>query len=133
LPVNHTTNQKADILQKQQRLHTRIAKFNQMVQLFMSGLDIDVTFSHQDDPAFCPKEKGETIDDEERDEDAEEDEYEDDSNGSFPEDVTLWMPSYIGAPCLKEAGLEDLMKEEVAVLFESFSRHPTKVPTYKAR
>jgi hypothetical protein len=84
-----------------------------MVQLFMSGLDIDVTFSHQDDPAFCPKEKGETIDDEERDEDAEEDEYEDDSNGSFPEDVTLWMPSYIGAPCLKEAGLEDLMKEEV--------------------
>jgi hypothetical protein len=113
LPVNHTTTQKADILQKQQRLHTRIAKFNQMAQLFMSGLDIDVTFSHQDDPAFCPEEKGETIDDEERDEDAEEDGYEDDPNESFPEDVTLWMPSYIGAHCLKEAGLEDLMKEEV--------------------
>jgi hypothetical protein len=33
---------------------------------FISDLDIDVTFSHQDDPAFCPEEKGETLDGEER-------------------------------------------------------------------
>ena len=118
LPIDHTATQKADILQKRQRLHTRIAKFNQMAELFMSGLDIDVTFFHEDDPTFCPEEKGETLDDKEKertfwetlvDEDAEED----DPNESFPEDLTLWMPSYIGASCLKEAGLEDLMKEEV--------------------
>jgi hypothetical protein len=88
----------------------------------MSDLDINVTFSHQDDPAFCPEEKGENLDDEERerafwgglvDEDAEEDGYEEDLNESLPEDLTLWMPSYIGASCLKEAGLEDLVKNEV--------------------
>jgi hypothetical protein len=122
LPENHTTTQKADILQKRQRLHARIAKFNQMAQLFMSNLDIDVTFSHHDNPAFCLEEKGETLDDEEKekafreaqvDEDAEEDGYEDDSNENFPEDLTLWIPSYIGASSLKKAGLEDLIKEEV--------------------
>jgi hypothetical protein len=32
---------------------------------------------------------------------------------AFLEDLTLWMPSYIGASYLREAGLEDLMKEEV--------------------
>jgi hypothetical protein len=122
LPINPSTTQKANILQKQQRLYTRIAKFNQTAQLFMSDLDINVTFSHQDDPAFCPEEKGENLDDEERerafwgglvDEDAEEDGYEEDPNESLPEDLTLWMPSYIGASCLKEAGLEDLVKNEV--------------------
>ena len=120
--MNHTTTQKANILQKQQRLYTRIAKFNQTAQLFVSGLDIDVTFSHQDDPNFCPEEKGENLNDKERerafwgalaDEDAEEDGYEDDSNESFPEDLPLWMPSYVGASCLKEAGLGDLVEEEV--------------------
>ena len=120
LPVNHTATQKADILQKQQRLYARIAKFNKMAQLFMSNLDIDVTFSHQDDPAFCLEEKGETLDDQEREmafqgalgnEDAEEDD--DDSNESLPDDLTLWMPSYIGASCLKDAGLGDLIKEEI--------------------
>ena len=43
----------------------------------MSDLDIDVTFSHQDDPAFCFEEEGENLYDEERDEDAEEDGYRD--------------------------------------------------------
>jgi hypothetical protein len=118
LPIDHTATQKANILQKRQRLHTRIAKFNQMAELFMSDLDIDVTFFHEDDPTFCPEEKGETLDDKEKertfwetliDEDAEED----DPNESFPEDLTLWMPSYIGASYLREAGLENLMKEEV--------------------
>jgi len=72
-------------------------------------LDADVTFSHQDDPAFCLEEKGETL----NDEDAEEDGYEDRPNESIPEDLTLWMPSYIGASSLKEAGLEDLVKKEI--------------------
>jgi hypothetical protein len=114
LPANPSTTQKANILQKQQRLYTKIAKFNQTAQLFMSELDINVTFFHKDDPAFCPEEKGENLDDEERvDEDAEEDGYEEDPNESLPEDLMLWMPSYIGASHLKEAGLEDLVKKEV--------------------
>jgi len=109
LPINHTITQNVNILQKQQRLHTRMAKFNQTAQHFMSDLDADVTFSHQDDPAFCLEEKGETL----NDEDAEEDGYEDSPNESIPEDLTLWMPSYIGASSLKEAGLEDLVKKEI--------------------
>ena len=122
LPVNHTTAQKADILQKQQRLHTRVVKFNEMAQLFMSDLDSDVTFSHEDDPTFCPEEEGETLDDEEQerafrgtlvDKDAEEDRYEDDSNECPSEDLTLRMPSYIGASSLKEVGLDNLIKEEI--------------------
>src|SRR5260221_9046715 len=87
LPINHTITQNVNILQKQQRLHTRMAKFNQTAQHFMSDLDADVTFSHQDDPAFCLEEKGETL----NDEDAEEDGYEDSPNESIPEDLTLWM------------------------------------------
>lgn len=119
LPVNYTATQKADILQKQQRLHARIAKFNQMAQLFMSDLDIDVTFSREDDPAFCPEKEGEILDDEERegaliDDGADEGGYEDEPNEFFPEDLPLSMPSYIRASsCLKEAGLKDLIKEEV--------------------
>jgi len=119
LPADPTATQKADILQKQQRLHARIATFNQMAQRFISNLDIDVTFSHRDDPAFCHEEKGETSNDEENEgafeedlvnENAEEDGYEDDSNS---EDLTLWMPSHIGASCLSEAEFEDLIKKEV--------------------
>jgi len=88
----------------------------------MSDLDMDVTFSHEDDPAFCLEEKGEALDDEEKEkefqgalinENAEEDGYEDDSNEGFPEDLPLWMPSYVGASFLKEEGLEDLIDEEV--------------------
>jgi hypothetical protein len=88
----------------------------------MSDLDINVTFSHQDDLAFCPEEKGENLDNKERerafwgglvDEDAEEDGYEEDPNENLSKNLTLWMPSYIGAFCLKEAGLEDLIKNEV--------------------
>ena len=118
LPENQTTTQKADILQKQQRLHARIAKFNQMAQLFMPDLDIDVAFSHEEDLAFCPEEKGEALDTEDKEKAfwgtlADEDGDEDDPNESLPEDLTLWMPSYIGASYLKGAGLEDLLKEEV--------------------
>ena len=121
MPIDPTTTQNANILQKQQRLQTRIAKFNQMAQHFMSDSDIDVTFFHQDDPDFCPEEKGETLDDEDRDgvfwgvldKDAEEGAYEDGQNESFPKDLTLWMPSYIGASSLKETGLEELVKKEV--------------------
>ena len=93
-----------------------------MAQLFMSDLNSDVTFSHEDDPAFCHEEEEENLDDEEQerafwgtlvDKDAEEDGYEDDLNECLPEDLTLWMPSYIGASSLKEVGLDDLIKEEI--------------------
>lgn len=121
LPVNPTKTQNVNILQKRQKLQTRIAKFNQMAQLLMSDLDINVTFLHQDDPTFCSEEKGEALDDEDEegafwgalaDENAE-DGYEEDLIESFPEDLTLWMPSYVGACPLKEAGLEDLIEKEV--------------------
>jgi hypothetical protein len=91
-----------------------------MARLFMSGLDIDVTFSHENNPDFCLEEKGEILDDEEKerefwetliDEDTEE--GGEDPNESFPEDLSLWMPSYIGASDLKEEGLEGLIEEEV--------------------
>jgi hypothetical protein len=74
-------------------------------------LDVDVTFSHQDDPDFCLEEHGEGLDDEEKerafweasaDEDVEDDGYKDDGQEddlaeSCPEDLTLWMPSYVEA------------------------------------
>ena len=113
--------------------------FNQMAQLFISDLDIDVTFSHQDDPAFCPEEKGETLDDEERervfwgasvDKVAEEEGYEDDLNESFPEDLTLSMPSYVGASYLKEAGLRDLVKEEVQLCIRQANDSLEKLRTH---
>ena len=59
----------------------------------------------------------ETLDDEEKEEafwEAQTDEdAEEDSNESFPEDLTLWLPSYLGASYLKTAGLKDLIKEEL--------------------
>jgi hypothetical protein len=113
LPTNHTTTQKADILDKQQRLHSRMAKFNRMAQHFMPNLNIDVTFSHHDDPAFHFEEEGRNLDDEERDEYAEEDGFEEDPDESFPEDPTLSMPSCIGSSFLKEANLGNLVQEEV--------------------
>jgi hypothetical protein len=139
LPISPTTSQKANILQKQQRLHTRIVKFNQMAQIFMHNLDADIAFFHEDDPAFCPEEKGETLDDEERekafwgapiDEDAKEDQYEDDPNESFPEDLTLWMPSYVGVSCLKQAGLENLIKEEVQLRIRQANDSLEKLRTH---
>ncbi len=79
----------------------------------MSNLDINVTFFHQDNPAFCLEEKGENLNDKKSTyivKDAKEDKYEDNSNESLAEDLTLWMPFYIRASCLKEKGLENLIK-----------------------
>lgn len=90
-----------------------MTKFNQTAQLFMSDLDIDITFSHQDDPDFCFEDERENLDDEERDRDAEEDGHEDDLNETLAEDPTLWMPSHIGASCLNQAGFGDMVKEEI--------------------
>ena len=68
------------------------------------------------------EEKEETLDDKEREEafweasvekDAEKDGYEDDQNESFSKDLTLWMPSYIGAFYLKKVSLVNLIKKEV--------------------
>ena len=93
-----------------------------MAQLFMSGLDIHVIFFYWDNPAFCSEEKEEISDDEEREEayreasvdkNVKEGGYEDDQNESFSEDLTLWMPFYIGVFYIKEVSLADLIKEEV--------------------
>ena len=93
-----------------------------MAQLFISSLNIHVTFFHQNDSAFCSKEKGKTLNDKERkkvfweasvDKNAEESGYKNDQNKSFPEDLTLWMSFYIRAFYLKEAGLADVIKKEV--------------------
>jgi len=90
-----------------------MAKFNQTAQLIMPDLDIDVTFSHQNDSDFCFMEEEENPSEEERDEDAEEDVFEDNPDESFPEDPNLWMPSSIGASCRDKAGFGDLIKKEV--------------------
>ena len=65
----------------------------------MSDLDVTVTFSHKDDPAFCPEEKGENPDGEDRvDENAEDDGYEDDPNESILNDLTLGCHPMLGPP-----------------------------------
>ncbi|KAI6008944.1 hypothetical protein EDC04DRAFT_2610794 [Pisolithus marmoratus] len=77
------------------------------------GLDIDGTFTPQDDPAFCQSdeeehEDREFWDDDEGDWEAPEEEVE----GLALELMSIWMPSSIGAAKLTELGLHDLLKEE---------------------
>ena len=71
----------------------------------MSDLDINVTFSHQDDSAFCCEKKGENIDDKEResafwgalaDGDAKEDGYKDDPSESLPKISLCGCHSMLG-------------------------------------
>ncbi|KAI5999723.1 hypothetical protein EDC04DRAFT_2612161 [Pisolithus marmoratus] len=82
-------------------------------QAFCKGLDIDGTFTPQDDPAFCgldeeEHEDREFWDDDEGDWEAPEEEVE----GLALELMSIWMPSSIGAAKLTELGLHDLLKEE---------------------
>ena len=64
------------------------------------------------------------------DENAKEVGYENDLNASFPKDLTLSMPSYIGASSLKEAGLGDLIKEEVQLRIGQANDSLEKLRTY---
>ncbi|KAI6011636.1 hypothetical protein EDC04DRAFT_2609807 [Pisolithus marmoratus] len=92
---------------------SQIEKFHSNGQAFCKGLDIDGTFTPQDDPAFCGSdeeehEDREFWDDDEGDWEAPEGEVE----GLALELMSIWMPSSIGAGKLTELGLHDLLKEE---------------------
>ncbi|KAI6038676.1 hypothetical protein EDC04DRAFT_2896202 [Pisolithus marmoratus] len=107
-----STRQEVKISEKRQRLSSRIEKFHSNAQAFCKGLDIDGTFTPQDDPAFCGSdeehEDREFWDDDEGDWEAPEEEVE----GLALELMSIWMPSSIGAAQLTEQGLHDLLKEE---------------------
>ncbi|KAI5983428.1 hypothetical protein EDC04DRAFT_2914981 [Pisolithus marmoratus] len=108
-----STRQEVKISEKRQRLSSRIEKFHSNGQAFCKGLDIDGTFTPQDDPAFCGSdeeehEDREFWDDDEGDWEAPEEEVE----GLASELMSIWMPSSIGAAKLTELGLHDLLKEE---------------------
>ncbi|KAI5987586.1 hypothetical protein EDC04DRAFT_2518722, partial [Pisolithus marmoratus] len=108
-----STRQEVKISEKRQRLSSRIEKFHSNGQAFCKGLDIDGTFTPQDDPAFCGSdaeehEDREFWDDDEGDWEAPEEEVE----GLASELMSIWMPSAIGAAKLTELGLHDLLKEE---------------------
>ncbi|KAI6115546.1 hypothetical protein EV401DRAFT_1889521 [Pisolithus croceorrhizus] len=108
--------QEVKISEKRQRLSSRTEKFHSNGQAFCKGLEIDGTFTPQDDPAFCgtdeeEHEDGEFWDDDDDDEgdwEAPEEEVE----GLASELMSIWMPSSIGAAKLTELGLHDLLKEE---------------------
>ncbi|KAI6028111.1 hypothetical protein EDC04DRAFT_2605846 [Pisolithus marmoratus] len=92
---------------------SQIEKFHSNGQAFCKCLDIDGTFTPQDDPAFCGSdeeehEDREFWDDDEGDWEAPEEEVE----GLASELMSIWMPSSIGAAKLTELGLHDLLKEE---------------------
>ncbi|KAI6017423.1 hypothetical protein EDC04DRAFT_2902597 [Pisolithus marmoratus] len=113
LPSPMSTRQEVKISKKRQRLSSRIEKFHSNGQAFCKGLDIDGTFTPQDDPAFCGSdeeehEDREFWDDDEGDWEAPEEEVE----GLASELMSIWMPSAIGAAKLTELGLHDLLKEE---------------------
>ncbi|KAI6010350.1 hypothetical protein EDC04DRAFT_2610218 [Pisolithus marmoratus] len=108
-----STRQEVKISEKRQRLSSRIEKFHSDAQAFCKGLDIDGTFTPQDDPAFCGSDEEEDEDrefwdDDEGDWEAPEEEVE----GLASELMSIWMPSAIGAAKLTELGLHDLLKEE---------------------
>ncbi|KAI6036179.1 hypothetical protein BKA83DRAFT_4120066 [Pisolithus microcarpus] len=78
------------------------------------GLEIDGTFTPQDDPAFCGTDEEEHEDREFWDDDDEGDweAPEEEVEGLASELMSIWMPSSIGAAKLTELGLHDLLKEE---------------------
>ncbi|KAI6044623.1 hypothetical protein EDC04DRAFT_2889689 [Pisolithus marmoratus] len=108
-----STRQEVKISEKRQRLSSRIEKFHSNGQAFCKGLDIDGTFTPQDDPAFCGSDEEEHEDREfwdhdEGDWEAPEEEVE----GLASELMSIWMPSANGAAKLTELGLHELLKEE---------------------
>ncbi|KAI6137144.1 hypothetical protein F5141DRAFT_1230928 [Pisolithus sp. B1] len=119
LPNPMSTRQEVKISEKRQRLSARIEKFHSDGEAFLKGLEIDGTFTPQDDPTFCGKEEEE----EEEEEEEGDREFWDDDEGDWeaPEEeveelaselMSIWMPSSIGSAKLTELGLDDLLKEE---------------------
>ncbi|KAI6097298.1 hypothetical protein EDD16DRAFT_1718515 [Pisolithus croceorrhizus] len=117
LPNPMSTRQEVKISEKRQRLSSRIEKFHSNGQAFCKGLDIDGTFTPQDDPAFCgtdeeEHEGREFWDDDDDDDEGDWEAPEEEVEGLASELMTIWMPSSIGAAKLTELGLHDLLKEE---------------------
>ncbi|KAI6010212.1 hypothetical protein BKA83DRAFT_4503787 [Pisolithus microcarpus] len=109
-----STRQEVKISEKRQRLSSRIEKFHSNGQAFCKGLEIDGTFTPQDDPASCGTDEEEHEDREFGDDDDEGDweAPEEEVEGLASEFMSIWMPSSIGAAKLTELGLHDLLKEE---------------------
>ncbi|KAI6102310.1 hypothetical protein EV401DRAFT_1893973 [Pisolithus croceorrhizus] len=108
-----STRQEVKISEKRQRLSSRIEKFHSNGQTFCKGLEIDGTFTPQEDPAFCGTDEEEHKDREFWDDDDEGDwEAPEEVEGLASELMSIWMPSSIGAAKLTELGLHDLLKEE---------------------
>ncbi|KAI6127050.1 hypothetical protein F5141DRAFT_1210355 [Pisolithus sp. B1] len=106
------SQQEVKISEKRQRLSARIEKFHSNGQAYFKGLEVDGTFTPQDDPTFCGKEEEEEDmefwDDDEGDWEAPEEELKDLAS----ELMSIWMPSSIGSAKLTELGLDDPLKEE---------------------
>ncbi|KAI6107201.1 hypothetical protein EDD16DRAFT_1523372 [Pisolithus croceorrhizus] len=101
------------ISEKRQRPSSRIEKFHSNGQAFCKSLEIDGTFTPQDDPAFCGTDEEEHEDREFWDDDEEGDwEAPEEVNGLASGLMSIWMPSSIGAAKLTELGQHDLVKEE---------------------
>ncbi|KAI6097070.1 hypothetical protein F5141DRAFT_1220323 [Pisolithus sp. B1] len=114
------SQQEVKISEKRQRLSARIEKFYSDGEAYLKGLEIDGTFTPQDDPTFCGKEEQAEEEEEEEEGDRE---FWDDDEGDWeaPEEeveelaselMSIWMPSSIGSAKLTELGLDDLLKEE---------------------
>ncbi|KAI6101699.1 hypothetical protein EDD16DRAFT_1525810 [Pisolithus croceorrhizus] len=112
------SQQEVKISEKRQRLSARIEIFHSDGEAFLKGLELDGTFTPQDDPTFCGKEEAEEEEEEEGDR-----EFWDDDEGDWeaPEEeveelaselMSIWMPSSIGSAKMTELGLDDLLKEE---------------------
>ncbi|KAI6008480.1 hypothetical protein EDC04DRAFT_2907147 [Pisolithus marmoratus] len=107
-----STRQEVKISEKRQRLSSRIEKFHSNGQAFCKGLDIDGTFTPQDDPAFCGSDEEEHEHREFWDDDGDWEAPEDEVEGLASELMSIWMPSTIGAAKLTELGLHYLLKED---------------------
>ncbi|KIK27338.1 hypothetical protein PISMIDRAFT_8184 [Pisolithus microcarpus 441] len=114
LPNPMSTRQEVKTTEKRQRLSSRIEKFHSNGQAFCKGLDINGTFTPQDDPALCGTDEEEHEDREFWDDDDEGDweAPDEEVEGLASELMSIWMPYSIGAAKLTELGLHDLLKEE---------------------
>ena len=110
LPRKPTTAQKTAIEEKKQRLLSRITKFHDSADHFISVVDLEDVPGPQDHNTFCLDENGDDLDEQEFWQSrAEED---DEAEDIFPECLGLWMPSSLGIQAATIAGLEGLVKEE---------------------
>ncbi|KIM61410.1 hypothetical protein SCLCIDRAFT_122156, partial [Scleroderma citrinum Foug A] len=113
LPSNPSVTQKTSIEVKRQRLFSRITKFHDSGDHFSNGLNVEHVSGPQDNPAFCPHENGNDLDEQEFWKGIIEDQsYDNEDEDISPESLGLWMPSTIGIQAATRAGLEVLVNEE---------------------